>query len=51
MILSRSFQTYLPGKMTCPHLWKCLMALLLEGYLSRHTLDVLLQRRIQRRLL
>ena len=51
MILSRSFQTYLQGKMTCRHLWQCMMAFLLEGHLSRHPLDALAQQRIQIRLL
>lgn len=51
MSLSTTFQIYLQGKMTCRHLWQCMMAFLLEGHLSRHTLDALLQRRIQIRLL
>ena len=51
MILSISFQSYLQGKMTCRHLWQCLMAFLLEGHLSRHPLDALAQQRIQIRLL
>jgi hypothetical protein len=51
MILSTTFQSYLQGKMTCRYLWLRMMAFLLEGDLSRHTLDSLLQRRIQIRLL
>jgi hypothetical protein len=50
-ILSTTFQRYRQGKMTCRHLWQCLMAFLLEGHLSRHPLDVLAQQRIQIRLL
>jgi hypothetical protein len=51
MLLSTTFQAHLQGKMTCQHLWQCLMAFLLEGDLSRHLLNTLLQRRIQIRLL
>jgi hypothetical protein len=51
MILSTTFQTYLQGKMTCRHLWQRMMAFLLEGHLSGHTLDTLAQQRIQIRLL
>jgi hypothetical protein len=51
MILSTTFQTPRQGKITCRHLWQCLMAFLLEGDLSQHLLDALLPRRIQIRLL
>jgi hypothetical protein len=51
MILSTTFQTHRQGKITCRHLWQCLMAFLLEGDLSQHLLDALLPRRIQIRLL
>jgi hypothetical protein len=50
-ILSTTFQIHLQGKMTCRHLWQCLMAFLLEGHLSRHPLDTLAQQRLQIRLL
>jgi hypothetical protein len=33
-ILSTTFQVHLQGKMTCRHLWICLIAFLLEGHLS-----------------
>jgi hypothetical protein len=51
MILSTPFQTYLQGKMTCPHLGQAMMAFLLYGHLRRHPLDQLVQRRCQIRLL
>jgi hypothetical protein len=51
MILSTTFQTYLQGKITYRHLWLRMMAFLLEGDLSWHTLEALRQRRIQIRLL
>jgi hypothetical protein len=41
----------LQGKMTCRHLWRCLLAFLLEGDLSQSLLDALRPRRIQIRLL
>ncbi len=50
-ILSTSFQTHLHGKMTCRHLWRCLLAFLLEGDLSPSLLDALRPRRLQIRLL
>jgi hypothetical protein len=50
-ILSTTFQTHLQGKMTCRHLWQCLLAFLLEGHLSQHPLDTLAQQRLQIRLL
>jgi hypothetical protein len=50
-ILSTSFQTHLQGKITCRHLWRCLLAFLLEGDLSQSLLDALRPRRIQIRLL
>jgi hypothetical protein len=50
-ILSTTFQVHLHGQMTCRHRWECLMAFLLEGYLRRHPLEALRQRRIQIRLL
>lgn len=50
-ILSTTFQTHLPGKMTCRHLWRCLLAFLLEGDLSQSLLDALRPRRILIRLL
>jgi hypothetical protein len=50
-ILSTTFQTHLPGKMTCRHRWQCLLAFLLEGDLSQCLLDALRPRRIQIRLL
>jgi hypothetical protein len=51
MMLSTTFQTHLQGKMTCRHLWQCMMAFLLEGHLRCHPLDGLRQRRSQIRLL
>ncbi|HZV82443.1 MAG TPA: hypothetical protein VFF53_09795 [Geobacteraceae bacterium] len=49
-ILSTTFQSHLPGKMTCRHLWICLIAFLLEGHLSQNPFDALAQQRFQIRL-
>jgi hypothetical protein len=51
MVLSTTFQVHLQGKTTGQHLWECLLAFLLEGYLRRQPLEALRQRRIQIRLL
>jgi hypothetical protein len=49
-ILSTTFQIHRQGKITCQHLWLCLMAFLLEGHLRQHPLDTLAQQRLQIRL-
>ena len=49
-ILSTTFQVHLQGKMTCRHLWICLLAFLLEGHLSQNPFDALAQQRFQIRL-
>jgi hypothetical protein len=50
-ILSTTFQVHLQGKMTCRHLWICLLAFLLEGQLSQSPFDALAHQRFQIRLL
>jgi hypothetical protein len=50
-ILSTTFQVHWQRKMTGQHLWECLLAFLLEGYLRRQPLEALRQRRIPIRLL
>jgi hypothetical protein len=50
VILSRSFQPLLQGKMTLRHLWQAMSAFLMYGQLCSHTLDALAQRRVQIRL-
>jgi hypothetical protein len=50
-MLSTTFQVHLQGKMTCQHLWLCLVAFLLEGHLHQHPLDTLAHQRLQIRLL
>ena len=51
MVLSRTFQPLLQGKMTLRHLWQEMMAFLTQGELSSAALAPIAQRRCQVRLL
>ena len=51
MVLSRTFQPWLEGKMTLRHLWQEMMAFLTQGELCSASLAQIAQRRCQVRLL